>query len=94
MLPQGASAFGRRGIARLCYVNINAPMPNLEHLKKQAKLHLRWHRERYYPVAATIRQLLPRYSHLTDGQVLEASFKLSDAQDLVARKSGSKAGRR
>lgn len=63
-------------------------MPNLEHLKKQAKLHLRWHRERYYPVAATIRQLLPRYSHLTDGDVLEASFKLSDAQELVARKAG------
>ncbi len=63
-------------------------MPTLEHLKKQAKLHLRWHRERYYPVAAAIRQFLPRYSHLTDGQVLEASFKLSDAQELVARKAG------
>ena len=63
-------------------------MPTLEHLKKQAKLHLRWHRERYYPVAAAIRQLLPRYGHLTDGQVLEASFKLSDAQELVARKVG------
>jgi len=60
-------------------------MPNLEYLKKQAKLHLRWHRERHYPVAATIRRLLPRYNHLTDGQVLEASFKLADAQELAGR---------
>jgi hypothetical protein len=30
-------------------------MPNLENLKKQAKLYLRWHRDRYYPVAARIR---------------------------------------
>ncbi len=30
-------------------------MPNIENLKKQAKQYLRWHRERYYPVAAQIR---------------------------------------
>lgn len=32
-------------------------MPDLENLKKQAKLILRWHRERHYPVAAQIREL-------------------------------------
>src|SRR5207249_440488 len=32
---------------------VAAPMPNLENLRKQAKLILRWHRDRYYPVAAT-----------------------------------------
>lgn len=56
--------------------------------KKQAKQYLRWHRERYYPVAAEIRAALPRFRHLDDSQVLEARFKLSDAQDLIARQMG------
>jgi len=63
-------------------------MPNLENLKKQAKQYLRWHRERYYPVAAEIRAALPRFRHLDDSEVLAADFKLSDAQELVARQSG------
>jgi catechol 2,3-dioxygenase-like lactoylglutathione lyase family enzyme len=63
-------------------------MPSLENLKKQAKLILRWHRERYYPVAAQIRMVLPRYRHLSDAEVLDHGFKLSDAQELVARQSG------
>jgi catechol 2,3-dioxygenase-like lactoylglutathione lyase family enzyme len=63
-------------------------MPNLENLKKQAKLVLRWHRDRYYPVAAQIRTVLPRFRHLSDREVLAASFKLSDAQELVARQAG------
>jgi len=63
-------------------------MPSLENLRKQAKLVLRWHRDRYYPVAAQIRAILPRYQHMTDTQILAASFKLSDAQELVARQSG------
>ena len=63
-------------------------MPNLENLRKQAKLVLRWHRDRYYPVAAQIRATLPRYQHMTDPEVLAHSFKLSDAQELVARQHG------
>jgi catechol 2,3-dioxygenase-like lactoylglutathione lyase family enzyme len=63
-------------------------MPNLENLKKQAKLVLHWHRDRYYPVAAQIRTVLPRFRHLTDAQILAASFKLGDAQELVARQAG------
>ncbi|MBV8916637.1 VOC family protein [Bradyrhizobium sp.] len=63
-------------------------MPNLENLKKQAKQFLRWHRERYHPVAAEIRAMLPRFRHLDDHQVLEANFRLSDAQELVARQLG------
>ena len=63
-------------------------MPNLENLRKQAKLVLRWHRDRYYPVAAQIRAGLPRFRHLTDPDILAASFKLSDAQELVARQPG------
>ncbi|MGA9720427.1 MAG: VOC family protein [Acidobacteriaceae bacterium] len=63
-------------------------MPNLENLKKQAKQYLRWHRERYYPVAAEIRAGLPRFGQLSDAQILEADFKLADAQELVARQKG------
>ncbi len=63
-------------------------MPSLENLRKQAKLVLRWHRDRYYPVAAQIRAVLPRYRQMTDPEVLAHSFKLSDAQGLVARQHG------
>ncbi len=63
-------------------------MSNLENLKKQAKLYLRWHRERYYPVAAIIREHVPRFSQLSDREILAAAFRLADAQELVARKEG------
>jgi len=63
-------------------------MPNLENLKKQAKLILRWHRERHYPVAAQIREYLPRFRNMPDSEILGASFKLSDAQEIVARQQG------
>jgi uncharacterized glyoxalase superfamily protein PhnB len=63
-------------------------MPSLENFRKQAKLVLRWHRERYYPVAAQIRAVLPRYQSMTDPEVLAHSFRLRDAQELVARQYG------
>ncbi|MGH7948891.1 MAG: VOC family protein, partial [Candidatus Binataceae bacterium] len=63
-------------------------MPSLENLRKQAKQVLRWHREKYHPIAAQIRSVLPRYRHLSDVQVFAQTFKLSDAQELVARQSG------
>jgi len=63
-------------------------MPNLENLRKQAKLVLRRHRDRYYPVAAQIRAALPRFRHLSDKDVLAYPFKLADAQELVAREQG------
>lgn len=63
-------------------------MPNLENLKKQAKQYLRWHREGYFPVAAEIRATLPGFQHLDDRQVMEATFRLGDAQELVARQAG------
>ena len=67
---------------------VAAPMPNLENLRKQAKLVLRWHRDCYYPVAAQIRSGLPRFGQMTDSEILAQSFKLSDAQELVARQHG------
>jgi uncharacterized glyoxalase superfamily protein PhnB len=63
-------------------------MPNLENLRKQAKQYLRWHRERYYPVAAILREHLPRFRQLSDPEILAAAFRLADAQDAVARKEG------
>jgi catechol 2,3-dioxygenase-like lactoylglutathione lyase family enzyme len=63
-------------------------MPNLENLKKQAKLYLRWHRERYFPVAARIRAVLPDYRSMSDAEVLSANFQLADAQRLIAISSG------
>ena len=69
-------------------------MPNLENLKKQAKLYLRWHRDRYYPVAAQIRAVLPRFRPLTDQAVLAHNFKLSDAQELVRNRQDLRIGRR
>jgi catechol 2,3-dioxygenase-like lactoylglutathione lyase family enzyme len=63
-------------------------MPNIENLRKQAKRYLRWHQERYYPVAAQIRSLMARFQHLSDWDILETDFKLNDAQELVARKHG------
>jgi catechol 2,3-dioxygenase-like lactoylglutathione lyase family enzyme len=49
---------------------------------------VRWHRDGYYPVAAQIRAVVPRFKDLTDRQILDSPFKLSDAQELVARQSG------
>jgi hypothetical protein len=63
-------------------------MPNLENLKKQAKLILRWHRERHHPVAAQIRGLVPRFLNMPDSEILAANFTLSDAQEMVARQHG------
>jgi catechol 2,3-dioxygenase-like lactoylglutathione lyase family enzyme len=63
-------------------------MSNLENLRKQAKQYLRWHRERYYPVAAIIRAHVPRFRPLSDREILAAEFRLADAQELVARKEG------
>ncbi|HSY68190.1 MAG TPA: hypothetical protein VK813_06100, partial [Edaphobacter sp.] len=67
---------------------VEAYMPNLENLKKQAKLILRWHRERHYPVAAQVREHLPRFLNMSDSEILAATFKLSDAQEMVARQQG------
>jgi uncharacterized glyoxalase superfamily protein PhnB len=63
-------------------------MPNIENLRKQAKQIVRWHREGHYPVAAVVREYLPRYRNLSDPEVLALSLKLTDAQEIVARREG------
>jgi len=67
---------------------VESCMLNLENLEKQAKLILRWQRERHYPVAAQLRGLMPRFLNMPDSEILAANFKLSDAQEMVARQHG------
>lgn len=63
-------------------------MSPLDYHKKQAKQFLRWHREGYFPVATLIRETLPRFRGKSDQDILRASFKLCDAQELIARRLG------
>jgi uncharacterized glyoxalase superfamily protein PhnB len=43
--------------------------------------------ERHYPVAPQIREHLPRFLNMPDSEILAASFRLSDAQEMVARQT-------
>jgi catechol 2,3-dioxygenase-like lactoylglutathione lyase family enzyme len=63
-------------------------MADLENLRKQAKQIVRWHHQRHFPVAQTIRENLPRFAELDDIAVLDSPFRLADAQELLARKAG------
>jgi hypothetical protein len=78
----GSATEGARPTYKTSTENVygGAPMPSLENLKKQAKQFLRWHRDRYFPVAGRIREDLPRFGHLDDAEILAHPFKLSDAQ--------------
>ena len=62
-------------------------MPSLETYRKQAKLLVRWHRERNYSMGEKLR-LLERYRHLTDVEVLEMAMPLTLAQEIVAVEAG------
>ncbi|HEY6328516.1 MAG TPA: VOC family protein [Blastocatellia bacterium] len=63
-------------------------MLNLNNLKKQAKQLVRWHREKYHPVAQRIRAVLPAYRGLDDGAILSKPFSLADARELIASELG------
>jgi len=60
---------------------------NLDNLKKQAKLLVRWHRDGNYSVGGRIRSL-PRYRNLTDVEALALKFPLSEAQEIIAMEAG------
>ena len=60
---------------------------SLENFKKQAKLLVRWHRERNYSMGGRIRQL-SRYKELTDSEALALRFPLSEAQEVIAFEQG------
>ena len=62
-------------------------MPSIETYRKQAKLLVRWHRERNYSVGGKVR-LPERYRHLTDVEVLDMAMPLTLAQEVVAVEAG------
>ena len=62
-------------------------MPSIETYRKQAKLLVRWHRERNYSVGEKVR-LLARYRHLEDAEVLSMALPLALAQEIVAVEAG------
>jgi uncharacterized glyoxalase superfamily protein PhnB len=62
-------------------------MPTIETYRKQAKLLLRWHRERDYSIGGKVRKL-ERYQCLTDREVLALKFTLTQAQEIVAMEAG------
>ena len=62
-------------------------MPSIETYRKQAKLLVRWHRERNYSIGGKVR-LLQRYRDLTDVEVLEMAMPLTLAQEVVAVEAG------
>lgn len=62
-------------------------MPTLDTYRKQAKLLLRWHREKNYSIGGRVRQL-ERFRTMTDCDVLEMKFTLALAQEIVAVEAG------
>ena len=64
-------------------------MPSIETYRKQAKLLVRWHRERNYSVGEKLR-LLERYRGLTDVEALEMAMPLMLAQEIIAVEAGFK----
>jgi len=65
-----------------------APVSNLENLRKQAKQYVRWHPRRLLPRGRADPGNAAPLSPPGRREVLEQPFKLSDAQELVARQSG------
>ncbi len=62
-------------------------MPTLDTYRKQAKLLMRWHRERDYSIGGRVR-MLDRFKELTDREILAMEFPLSLAQEIVAVEAG------
>ena len=62
-------------------------MPSIETYRKQAKLLVRWHRDRNYSIGEKLR-LLERYRHLTDVDALDMAMPLTLAQEIVAVEAG------
>lgn len=64
------------------------PVPNLDNLRKRAKVLVRQHRDRYWPVAQKLRLALPRFAGLSDRAILDAPFTLADAHEILAAEAG------
>jgi uncharacterized glyoxalase superfamily protein PhnB len=64
-------------------------VPTIETFRKQAKLLVRWHREKNYSVGEKVR-MLDRYRTVADRDVLKMRFPLTLAQEIVAVEAGYK----
>jgi uncharacterized glyoxalase superfamily protein PhnB len=62
-------------------------MPTIETYRKHAKQLARWHREQNYSVGERVR-VIDRFRHLTDREVLDMTFPLALAQEIVAVDAG------
>ncbi len=62
--------------------------PNLDHLRRQAKVLLTALEARDPNAVATVLKHLPAAKDLTAAQVLATRFRLADAQSAIARQSG------
>jgi len=62
-------------------------MPTLDTYRKQAKLLMRWHKERDYSIGGRVR-MLDRFKTLTDREILAMKFPLTLAQEIVAVEAG------
>jgi Ankyrin repeats (3 copies) len=69
-------------------VNPLPPNPNLAHLKSQAKDLLKARAAHEPQAAQRIREFHPRFQECTDAAILDARFRLSDAQLTIARERG------
>ena len=61
---------------------------SLDHLKYQAKDLINEHKARDAKAAQRIREFHPRFHDATDQEILDAPFRLSDAQLTIARERG------
>jgi catechol 2,3-dioxygenase-like lactoylglutathione lyase family enzyme len=64
---------------------MNPASLNLQNVRKRAKLLLRQHASRHFPVAERIRRSCPAFADRSDREVLDAPFSLAQAQQVVAR---------
>jgi hypothetical protein len=60
---------------------------HIDTYRKQAKLLIRWHKERNYSVGGRVRQL-DRFRTLTDAEILDMPLPLAVAQEIVAVEAG------
>jgi uncharacterized protein (TIGR03067 family) len=64
------------------------PRPDLDHLRKQAKVLLAGIEKGEPDAIACMRQHLPAANSLSDAQIRSARYRLADAQSAIARKTG------
>src|SRR4051812_14103960 len=62
-------------------------MPTIDTYRKQAKLLVRWHRERNYSLGERVRRI-ERCRQLKDVEILDSAFPLTLAQEVIAVEAG------